>query len=125
MSAIHPIDQARRLYQAAEDSIADPAPYYDQAREELIEKLIEGKTVNRMTSRDIFDCAADNSSVPLFDLLENVLGMNREHGDGFRLAGWDCANAAKKIIEDFVDSKPEWIWERACEIANYDSEEGE
>lgn len=118
MSSIHPIDTARRLYQAADDAIADPAPYIDQAREELIERLIDGKTVNRVTSRDIFDSAHDDSSVALFDLLENVLRMNREHGDGFRLAAWDCANSAKKMIEAFVDAKPEWIWERACEIAN-------
>jgi hypothetical protein len=116
-SAITPIEIAHRLYQQAEDSLPDPVPFLDDARTDLIERLISGKSVNRVTSRDIFDTAVDGSYHQVLDILEAVLALNDKCGDDFFLDANECARNAEKVIEAYVDSKEDWIWERACEIA--------
>lgn len=118
MSATTPAELAQRLYQQAEATRPDPIPYLDQAREEIIDKLISGKTVNKMTSRDIFDSAMDGSYHNVLDLLDSILSMNDKTGYEYRLCADECADKAKRVIESFVDSKQDWILERASEIAH-------
>lgn len=120
MSSILPAETALRLHQQAEDSLPSPTPFLDQAREELIDKLIAGKSVNRTTSRDIFACAVnhDVDYHNVLDLLDSLLSMNDKTGYEYRLCADECASKAKRVIEAFVDSKEDWILERACEIAH-------
>lgn len=100
----------------------------EQAIEALVDRLAEGKAVHTFTSRDIFDCAVDNSQSAAYsnvlDILDAVLALNGKAGDEFFLAANEAAAKAKEVIEAFVNGKEDWIEEEAAEIEAHDGEEG-
>lgn len=91
-----------------------------QAIEALVDRLLEGKTVRTLTSRDIFDCAVDDARAPGYsralDILEAAAALNGKAGDEFSLAANDVAAKAKAMVEGFVLGKADWIEEEAAEI---------
>jgi hypothetical protein len=106
---------------AAQARLLDLASFMVQAQEEIVEKLVEGKNVHRVNSRDIFDAAVGSIGNDVdyhraLDLLEDVLALNRKTGDDFRLAAHDVARKAKEFVERFVEGKDDWVEERAAEL---------
>jgi hypothetical protein len=92
----------------------------DQAREDLIERLIEGKNVNRTNARDIFAGAIEEGEVDYrtcLDLLEGLLSLDTKCGDSRSLAVYELVKKARGMVEAYVDGKEDWIRERAAEIA--------
>ena len=123
MSGNMPADVAERLSDAHDDLPTEQ--YMAQAREDLIDRLVEGKTVHRHTARDVFDTllAGDTSEYhELLEILESLLALNCKHGDDLKLATYALADKTQAVICRFVDAHPDWIETRAEEIA-LDAEE--
>lgn len=91
------------------------------AREDLIDRLVEGKKIGFLTSHGIFEIALQESGHSgyhgVMDLLGGILHINnydRERDDGERAR--ELAETAKGFIERYVDAHPDMILERAEEI---------
>lgn len=104
----------RDLHDAADGALKE------QAVEQIVDRLAEGKAVHTWTSRDIFDCAVDNAQDAAYsnalDILDSVLALNGKAGDEFFLAANEVADKAKSLIQAFVLAKDDWIEEEAAEI---------
>lgn len=91
----------------------------DQAREELIERLLDGKSAGRVTFHDVLDCALNDNQVTVHEVAQHLLGITDpsmdEHTELERheaLRKW-----MKPLAERWVDAHPEDIRERAAAIA--------
>lgn len=111
-----PADIAERLSDVAPLPIT--AALLDQAREEMIERLLEGKQVGHMTFADILDADIDAGRVPVADIAGHLLAINDyaqdEHTHVERRRNLD--RWLRPIVERWVDSHPEKVRERAEEM---------
>lgn len=111
ISANVPADLAEVMSDRAD--LMPIAKFREQAREELIDKLLAGKVVRTITSRDVFDLALQGPDYTnVLDLLEAALALNTEHGDRLTVAA-----KAKSFMESFIESKDEWVQDLAEELA--------
>lgn len=118
MPGAMPADLAERLSDVATIEIT-PA-LLDQAREEMILLLLEGKQVGRITFADILDCEVDsNVRATVADVAQhlcNIVDFARDaHTHVERraaLLGW-----MRGMVERWVDSHPDDVRERAEAIA--------
>lgn len=117
MPGTMPADLAERLSDRRDDSLIDD--YMDEARENIIERLVQGKSVHQINAADIFECALNDERQygDVIFLLAGILGLSGKSGDDLLLDAHDLTERAREIIECYVDSKPEWIEERAAELA--------
>lgn len=109
---------ALRGHEREQDRLFDVADYREDARESLIERLVAGRTVHALTARDVFDCALnDEAQQPdVFELIQALLALDGRAGADLSLHAHDLVAKARRVIERFVDTKPEWIDERAAEL---------
>lgn len=82
----------------------DHHPHLESAREDLIERLVDGKNVHRENARTIFAAALEDDieRERLLDLLDGLPRANE---------------TARGFVARFVDAHPDWIEWRATEIA--------
>lgn len=103
-----------------------PAPtsaQREQARGDLIDRLVAGGKVWSFNARDIFDCALNGDDYHgCLDILDRVLHLSYQGEDEFRLQARELCGLARSMIERFVDAHPLWIEEEAEQIA-FDAEE--
>ena len=117
-----------RRHEAEQGRILDAASYMDQAREEIIEKLLGGKQVGRFTFADILDCEVDDRGrctlSTVADLMLEILAYAKDdcqHGERrAKVEQW-----VRGLCERFIDGKPELIEEWAAEIAALEAENAE
>lgn len=92
----------------------------EQAVEALVDRLIEGKVVHTVTSRDIFNDLMDAYDKPTYprvlDLLDGLLSLNNKCGDNHMLDCYELERKAKELIQEYVLGRSEWIAEEAEEI---------
>lgn len=108
------------------DRVLDLASYMDQAREELIEKLMSGKQVDRHDFIGILDSELNNNvratvedvALHLLDIVDYAKD-DCVHGERrARLHQWMLG-----LVERYVDSKPELVEEHAAELEAIEAEE--
>lgn len=91
-----------------------------QAVENMVDRLIDGKTVNRVCSREIFRDMTDAYDKPQFqtilDLLDGVLSLNYKGGDERVLLLGELEEKAKELIHGYVLGRQDWINEEVEEI---------
>lgn len=100
--------------------IFDAASCMDQAEEEITEKLLEGKQVDRYDFAGILDSEMDRGTrVMAEEVAGHITGIldvgMDEHTHVERRKALELW--ARSLIESFLDSHPELIEERAAEIA--------
>src|SRR5688572_31741959 len=104
----------RDLHDAADGAIKE------DALQNLLDRLVTGKTVHTLTSRDIFDCLMDDVNKPTYshvlDLLDGILNLNNKFGDDHKIASYELQLKASELMKGFLLGKPEWIEEEAEEI---------
>lgn len=125
ISASVPADIAERLSDAGARNFTPEE--LKEARAELVEQLVSGESVNRITRRDVFDFAIQDEGKIVYhgilDLLEGILGVDERTGGDRQLATSDLISDARGVIERYVDANEDLIEEHAAKIANERTEE--
>lgn len=93
------------------------------AREQMIERLMDGKDVDGMTFADILDCHFDSTPrAAAADVARHLLNMVSLDGDDYskverhrNLERW-----MRALVEHWVDSKPDLIRSLAVELVTAD-----
>ena len=101
------------------------SPALEVARDDMIDRLLDGKTVERVNFAGILDHELDQSRAArtdeLANLLLNAIAYARdEHTHGERRAVVE--KWVRGMVERWVDAHPDQIRERAKELAH--EEEG-
>lgn len=124
MPGAMPAELAERLSDVA--PLVITAGDLDAAREEMIERLLDGKQVGSMTFADILDAEIDSRKrATVGEVAGHLLAIidfaRTEHEHGARRAGIEAF--MRGMVERWVDTHPEKIRERAEEMLADDSEE--
>ena len=88
------------------------------ARDDLIERLVDGKQVDGITFRDILDCHLnDTPRAAVDDVANHLLNMADGSMDDYTLVERRVAleRWVRALIERWVDSKPDMIRRLAAE----------
>lgn len=108
--------------------LLDAADCMDQAREEIIEKLLDGKQVEHLTFAGILDAELDSQGRAiagecaghLLAAIDMGLGEHQRLENLCALQKW-----MRSLVERAVDSRPVIIEQRAAEIAATEEPEHE
>lgn len=94
--------------------------YREQALDNLVSRLVNGKTIERASSRDIFhDLADDISSAEyqtLLDIIDGVLALNHKFGDAHTLACRALEEKANGLIQSYIASREDWLQEEEARL---------
>ena len=122
MPAATPAEIAERLSDARVPEITTEVQ--EQARQELIDRLMAGRQVGWFRFEDILDCEIDaniRSTVQtVAGLLLDIIQYGTDPIHGERRA--KVEQFIRTLVERHVDSKPELIEERALEIMHDEPE---
>jgi hypothetical protein len=110
-----PAELAERLYDQADMALPDPAPYLDQAREEIAESIIYGE--GRLTFTDVLGDTLDGSFKQTVDTLGGkLMQIANSMGDEKRLLVYDLEAWMRGIVDAYITD--DMVQEKACQIAD-------
>lgn len=121
MPAAMPAEIAERL--ADVHVIPPSAGSLEQAKEELVDRLVAGRNVHCINARDIFDGVLNTELGyhDVLDLLESLLTLGTARNEDDRmLKAYEINEKAVGFIERFVETRPDWIEELAAEMERED-----
>lgn len=94
--------------------------YREQAIENLMDRLLSHRTVDLVSSREIFHDLTDEISShqyqTLLDILDGVLSLNYKAGDEHLLACRELEGKAKDLIHGYVLRREDWLFEEEQRI---------